>query len=119
MKLFSVAFVFMTFVFLLVMRNRLFTIDSACCVVRGSTWLHFLWYGYFSVGALMVVCRTMELDGDKNVQLVQMQMDKAKWIFFLYIKMKGVFLEESWCGLHSIGKIVFCYIMFLLKKDAW
>jgi hypothetical protein len=53
-----------------------------------------MWYGYFSIGALMVVCGAMELDGNKKVQLVQMQTDRVKWIFFLCIRMKGVFLED-------------------------
>jgi hypothetical protein len=41
-----------------------------------------MWYGYFSIGALMVVCRAMELDGNKKAQLVQMQTYKTKSILF-------------------------------------
>ncbi len=58
--------------------GQLFVVDSACYVVRCSLRLHLLWYGFFSTGAFMVVCRAMELDGDKRVQLVQVQTDKAK-----------------------------------------
>jgi hypothetical protein len=36
----------------------------------------------------MVVCQTMELDGNKRVQLVQVHTNKAKWIYFLCIRMK-------------------------------
>jgi hypothetical protein len=53
LKLSFVAFVFMTFVFLLLWERWLFTIDNAYCVVRFFPWLHFLCYGYFSIGALI------------------------------------------------------------------
>jgi hypothetical protein len=33
----------------------------------------------------MVVCQAMELDGNERAQLVQMQTDIVKWIFFLCV----------------------------------
>jgi hypothetical protein len=50
--------------------------------------LHFLWYGDFPVGILMVVCRAMELDGNKK-SAIGSNASKAKWIF-LCIKIKEV-----------------------------
>ncbi len=77
------AFVFVTFVFLFVMKTRLFIVDNACYVVRCFPWLHFLWYDDFSTKALMVVYQAMDLDGNKGVQIVQMQKTKLSGIFLL------------------------------------
>jgi hypothetical protein len=61
----------------------------------------------------------MELDGNKRAQLVQMQTNRAKWVLFLCIRMKGVFFEDFVARLHSVGEVVLHYVMFLLRKDAW
>jgi hypothetical protein len=60
----------------------------------------------------MVVYRAMVLDGDKNVQLVQMQMDITKWIFFFYIKMEGVFFGGFlvWIAFYRKSSILFHYV---------
>ncbi len=72
--------------------QRLFIVDGVYYVVRCPPWLYFLWYGYFSVGTLMVVCQAMELDGDKKVQLVQMLGTKLTRFFFLCISINNVLL---------------------------
>jgi hypothetical protein len=76
-----------------------------------------MWYGYFFIGVLMVVCQAMELDGDKRAQLVQMLGMKLSGFFYLCIIINEMLLwllrvdcilQEKWYYVvlcFSLGRI--------------